>query len=85
LQQQYGLVPSSGALVESVASGSPADKAGLQAGDVIVAFNGNSVGSAQDLSTLVQKASPGQNATLTVWRGQQKITVNVTLTSAPAG
>jgi putative serine protease PepD len=85
LQQQYGLVPSSGALVESVASGSPADKAGVQAGDVIVAFNGNSVSSAQDLSTLVQKASPGQNATLTVWRGQQKITVNVTLTSAPAG
>jgi putative serine protease PepD len=85
LQQQYGLQPSSGALVESVATGSPADQAGVQSGDVIVAFDGSAVSSAQDLTAAVRKASPGQSAQVTLWRGQQKLTVTVTLSSAPAG
>jgi len=84
LQQQFSLVPSSGALIESVVPGSPAGDAGLAAGDVIVAFDGNPVGSAQDLTTAVQKASPGQSVPVTLWRGQQKLTRDVTLTSAPA-
>jgi S1-C subfamily serine protease len=85
LQQQYGLAPSSGALVESVATGSPADQAGVQSGDVIVAFDGSAVNSAEDLTTAVQKASPGQSAQVTLWRSQQKLTITVTLSSAPAG
>jgi putative serine protease PepD len=84
LQQQYGLVPSAGALVESVATGSPADQAGIQAGDVIVTFDGSAVSSAQDLTTAVQKVSPGQSAQLALWRGQQKLTVTATLSTAPA-
>jgi len=84
LQQQFGLVPSSGALVETVVAGSPADNSGVQPGDVIVSFNGASVASAEDLTTAVQQASPGQTASLTLWRGQQKLNVNVTLSSTPA-
>ncbi|GEM_PF-1100468 len=84
LQQQFGLVPSTGALIERIATGSPADGAGLQPGDVIVSFNANPVASAADLTNAVQKASPGQSIPVTYWRGQQKSTVNVTLTASPA-
>jgi S1-C subfamily serine protease len=84
-QQAYGLVPSSGALVVSVVSGSPADAAGVRQGDVIVAFNGKAVSSAQDLTNDVQASSPGQKAELTLYRGSQKLTVTATLARAPAG
>jgi S1-C subfamily serine protease len=49
-----------GALVERVASGSPADKAGIGANDVIVAFAGKRVASPTALRKLVLQASPGQ-------------------------
>jgi S1-C subfamily serine protease len=85
LQQQYGLVPSAGALVESVVSGSPAESAGVQPGDVIVQFGSKPVASAQDLTNAVAKDQPGQSVSIVLWRGQQKLTLSVSLTSAPAG
>jgi S1-C subfamily serine protease len=85
LQQQFALAPPSGALVESVVAGSPAGQAGIQPGDVIVGFDSSPVTSAQDLTNAVQKASAGQAVTITLWRGQQKLTVSVMLTSGPAG
>ena len=83
-QQAYGLVPSSGALVVDVVSGSPADGAGLLQGDVIVAFDGKAVTSAQDLTNDVQTSSAGTTVRLSVYRGSQKLTVRATLASAPA-
>lgn len=84
LQQEFQLVPSSGALIERIVTGSPADVAGLQPGDVIVSFNGSPVASAADLTNAVQEASPGQSVQVTYWRGQTKTTVTVTLTASPA-
>ncbi|MHB8681008.1 MAG: S1C family serine protease, partial [Acidimicrobiales bacterium] len=84
IQQAYGFVPSTGAVVVSVLAGSPAAAAGIQQGDVIVAFNGKSVGSAQDLTGDVQGSSPGSNVQITLYRGQQKLTVRATLASGPA-
>jgi len=84
-QADYGLVPSTGALVVSVVSGSPADAAGIEPGDVIVAFDGKTVSTAQDLTNLVQAASAGQAAQITLWRGSQRFTVTATLTPTPAG
>ena len=49
LRQSYGFVPTSGALVDSVVSGSPADGAGIQTGDVIVGYDGKVIATAQDL------------------------------------
>ena len=84
LQQQYGVVPSSGAFVVSVVPGSPAAGAGMQPADVIVGFDGKTVGSAQDLTNDVRGASPGHKVRLVVYRGQQRLTVTVTLGSSPA-
>ena len=84
-QQAYGLVPASGALVVSVVSGSPAESAGIKTGDVIVAFNAKSVGSAQELTNDVQASASGRQVKVTLYRGQQKLTISVTLGLAPAG
>lgn len=83
-QQAYGLVPSSGALVVSVVSGSPADTAGIRTGDVIVSFNGKAVTSAQGLTNDVQGSPSGATVRLGVDRGQEKLTVSATLGLAPA-
>ena len=84
-QQAYGLVPSSGALVASVVSGSPADAAGISTGDVIVTFDGKAVTSAQDLTNLVQASTVGHRAQIGLYRGAQKLTVSATLALSPAG
>jgi S1-C subfamily serine protease len=83
-QQAYGLVPSSGALVVSVVSGSPAETAGILTGDVIVAFDGRAVTSAQGLTNDVQGSQSGTSVKLTLYRGQHKISVTATLGLAPA-
>jgi S1-C subfamily serine protease len=84
-QQAYGLVPSSGALVVSVVSGSPADSAGVRTGDVVVTFNGKAVTSAQGLTNDVQALSSGTVVHFTVYRGQQKLALTAKLGLAPAG
>ena len=78
-------MPASGALVVSVVSGSPADSAGIRTGDVIVAFNGKAVTSAQGLTNDVQASPSGTSVRLTLYRGPQKLTVSATLGLAPAG
>ena len=57
-----------GALVSSVEKGSPADKAGLQSGDVIQQVNGKPVVSSGDLPAVIGLASPGDTVKLSVWR-----------------
>jgi putative serine protease PepD len=84
-QQAYGLVPASGALVASVVSGSPAATAGIRAGDVIVSFNAKAVTSAQGLTNDVQALTSGTSVRLTLYRGQQKLTLTATLGLAPGG
>jgi S1-C subfamily serine protease len=85
LRQQFGLTPTSGAIVAAVDPGSPAQTAGLQPGDVITALNGSAINSADDLTSAVGKAKPGAGATLTVYRGSQKMSVHVTLGSRSTG
>jgi serine protease DegQ len=84
-QAAYGLVPASGALVVSVVSGSPADTAGIRTGDVITAFDGKAVTSAQGLTNDVQGSSSGANVQLSMYRGPQKLTLTAVLGLAPAG
>jgi putative serine protease PepD len=64
--------------------GSPADKAGLQAGDIITAVNGTHVGSVNEFVATIADYAPGNTVTLTVNRGGQTKTVKLTLGSQPA-
>ncbi|HTJ92070.1 MAG TPA: DegQ family serine endoprotease [Pararobbsia sp.] len=66
-----GLPKAAGAMVGSVDPGGPADKAGVQAGDIILKFNGRPVDVATDLPRMVGDTKPGTRATLTVWRKGQ--------------
>ena len=79
LRSEYNFVPTQGAVVLQVQSGSPADTAGLQQGDVITSFQGRPVTSADQLATAIQADKPGHTVTIGLYRGQEKITVTATL------
>jgi serine protease Do len=68
LAQSFKLESPNGALIASVDPGSPADKAGLKAGDVVLAFNGQPVDDPNKLPRLVAATKPGTGATLKIWR-----------------
>lgn len=71
-----------GALIQEVSSGGAAQKAGLQAGDVITAFEGRSIQDAAELTASVRQAAAGQEVTLTVERNGSSQQVTVTLGEA---
>ena len=73
-----------GALVQEVASGSPADKAGLRPGDLVVAIDGQSVADYGELGARIRAHKPGDKITLKVVRGGNETTITATLTQRPA-
>ena len=79
LRQQYGFTPTSGAVILSVVSGSPAAKAGLVQGDVIVNINGTNITSSDDLQKVVQNTKAGQSVSITYYVGDNKRTTTATL------
>ena len=68
-----------GALVSEVQANSPADVAGIQPGDLIVEFDGQTIGTVQDLSRLVKKTKPGSEVAINVIRGNEPISLNTTI------
>jgi serine protease Do len=66
--ESIGLGKPLGALVQSVEAGTPAEKAGVEAGDIITKFNGQTIDKAQDLPRLVAGTKPGTKSTLQVFR-----------------
>lgn len=72
-----------GALVVSVASGSPADKAGLRAGDVITRFNGTQINNVDELLRALHASQIGQSVTMTTWRGRTESTLTAVLAESP--
>jgi serine protease Do len=79
LAQSFGLPKPEGALVSSVENGSPAARAGIRTGDVILAFNGTDVDDSGALPALVAEVKPGQEAKLRVWRDGAERTLAVTV------
>ena len=79
LAQSFGLDKPAGALVSSVEKDSPADKAGLESGDVILAMNGQKVERSNELPPMVAAVKPGNKATFEIWRkgSRKEITVTV--------
>jgi serine protease Do len=74
-----GLPKAQGALVSSVEPGGPADKAGIQPGDIILKYNGHDVSTATDLPRMVGDTKPGTKATITVWRKGQSRDLPITI------
>ncbi|HEY5147736.1 MAG TPA: Do family serine endopeptidase [Polyangiaceae bacterium] len=79
LAKAVGLDHPHGALVEDVEAGSPGEKAGIRAGDVIVAVDGQDVPHSEDLPRLVARHAPGTQVKLAVLHGRQEHDVDVTL------
>lgn len=75
----YGMREVRGVGVTEVVKDSPAEKAGLRKGDVIVGFNGEAVTSTRKLNRLVNESSPDQNVRLTIARGGSEQEVSATL------
>jgi putative serine protease PepD len=75
---------SSGAKVNSVVSSSPADSAGLKAGDVITKIDGKQITNADDLTAAVNVYKPGDKATITLDRGGSTKSVSVTFGTRPS-
>lgn len=68
LADSFGLGKPVGALVSSVEKGSPADKAGLEQGDIVLRFDGKLVGISGDLPRIVGGTRPGARVPVQVWR-----------------
>ena len=66
--ESIGLGKAMGALVQGVEPGTPADKAGLEAGDIITQFNGTTIENVADLPRLVAATKPGTTSALKVFR-----------------
>ncbi len=84
LADSFGLKQSDGALIANVAKGSPAAAAGLKAGDVVTAVNGEPVVRSGSLSSLIGLSAPGEKVRLTVWRDHASREVEARLGGADA-
>jgi len=70
LADSFGLSRPQGALVNSVEKSGPADKAGVEPGDVILRFDGKAVASSEDLPRIVGATRPGAKVTMQIWRNK---------------
>ena len=68
-----------GALVSSVSDGSPSDKGGIKAGDIILEFNGVRINQMKELPTIVAKTKVGTTVKVKVWRNKRELTKNILL------
>jgi serine protease Do len=79
LAQSFGLKDSGGALVGNVEKGSPAEKAGFKAGDVIRAIDGVAMVDSTDITSRIGNAAPGSKLAIDVWRDGKMIALTATV------
>jgi serine protease Do len=77
--ESLGLSKTQGALVRGVELGSPAEKAGLEPGDIILKFDGKSIEKSSDLPRLVGNTKPGTRCVIQVWRRGSLIEKQITV------
>jgi len=70
--------------VVSVQEGGPADKAGIKANDIITSFDGQKVGKPADLGNFIAKKRPNDKIQVEVLRGEETVTLEITLGRRPA-
>ncbi len=83
IAKALGLPVSEGAIITSVNEGAPAAKAGLKPDDVVVAIDGQKIGSDRELTRTVGLKRPGSTSTLDIFRGGKRQQIKVTLGTRP--
>ncbi|MGB5079140.1 MAG: DegQ family serine endoprotease [Burkholderiales bacterium] len=83
LAESFGLSRPTGALVNAVEKGGPAEKAGVETGDIILKFGGKPVTSSSELPRIVGGTRPGTRASIEVWRKGVSREVSVTVGELP--
>jgi serine protease Do len=73
LAKSFGMKEKQGALVSEVVAGSPAEKAGIERGDVIVEFDGKPVADSQDLPRMVASTPVGKSVNIKFWRNEKTL------------
>ncbi len=76
---QFGVKNGRGALVSTVGSNSPASKAGLEPGDIVIEWNGQQIKNRDQLIRLVTATKPGTSVPVKVMRNKQEKTLNITV------
>ncbi len=85
LAASFGLEDAAGVAVAHVADDSPAEKAGIEVGDVILHFGDETIDDARGLSRIVGATDPEEEASVVLWRNGKEKTVRVTLAKSEAG
>ena len=83
LAESFGLSKAQGAIVNAVERGGPAEKAGVEAGDVILRFDGKTVTNSSDLPRIVGASKPGTKIAMQVWRKGATREFSVVVGEAP--
>ncbi len=83
LAKSFGMKKSKGALVSKVLSNSPAEKAKIQQGDVILRFNNNDINKSTDLPLVVGQSKVGQSFNIQIIRNKMIMNLSVTLEELP--
>ena len=83
LAAQFGLKQGGGALIEDVASGGPAEKAGLKRGDVVQQIDGRAVDAVNALQVKVASLAPGSQVNLKIFRDGKPLDLKATLGEMP--
>lgn len=83
LSQKFGLKITKGALVGDIAKGSPAEKAGIKRGDILLEFNGKKVKDVGNLRNMVAQSKVDSEVSLTVLRGDKEYLFKVVIAELP--
>jgi serine protease Do len=84
LAQSFGRKNTRGALIARVITGTPAEKAGVQEGDIVLKFDGKEIKDTQDLQMQVAGTPVGEKTSLVVWRNNKEVSLSIVIGEMPS-